>query len=214
MADQQPARPGRRRGRRDRAHRVYAAGDASLHFEPGLGTYRRTEHWEAAARQGANAAARCSASPFPPPPTPSVSSDQHGIPIQYLGDAHGADGLRIDGDPNGRDFTATFTRHGRPIAALLLGCPHAAAAMRRRLQHSNPAPTRKDRSMTLIPHIDELACAAHGDCALAAPGIFTIEDIAIVTGEGSDDKVLAAARACPAGAITVTDSATGEAVYP
>jgi ferredoxin len=68
--------------------------------------------------------------------------------------------------------------------------------------------------MTPIPRVDELACAAHGDCALVAPGVFTIEDLAIVTGEGSDEAIAAAARACPAGAITVTDSETGEAVYP
>ena len=68
--------------------------------------------------------------------------------------------------------------------------------------------------MTLIPHIDEFACAAHGDCALAAPGVFTVEDIAIVTGTGSDDQILQAARSSPAGAITVTDRRTGEHVYP
>jgi ferredoxin len=68
--------------------------------------------------------------------------------------------------------------------------------------------------MTLIPHVDEFACAAHGDCALAAPAVFTVEDIASVTGEGTDEATLAAARACPAGAITVTDKATGEEVYP
>ena len=37
--------------------------------------------------------------------------------------------------------------------------------------------------MTLTAHVDEFACAAHGDCALVAPGVFTIEDIAVVTGE-------------------------------
>ena len=68
--------------------------------------------------------------------------------------------------------------------------------------------------MTLSPHIDELACAAHGDCALVAPGVFTIDDIAIVTGRGGDEAIMAAARACPAGAITVTDDDTGEQVYP
>jgi ferredoxin len=68
--------------------------------------------------------------------------------------------------------------------------------------------------MTFIPHVDEFSCAAHGDCALVAPGVFTIEDIAIVTGEGSDEAILAAARACPAGAIAVTDKDTGEQVYP
>jgi len=68
--------------------------------------------------------------------------------------------------------------------------------------------------MTLIPHIDELACAAHGDCALTAPEVFTIEDIAVVTGQGSDEAILEAAQGCPAGAITVTDEQTGEQVYP
>ena len=56
--------------------------------------------------------------------------------------------------------------------------------------------------MTLIPHVDEFACAAHGDCALAAPGEFTVEDNAIVTGEGTDEATLAA------------DKGTGEEVYP
>jgi ferredoxin len=68
--------------------------------------------------------------------------------------------------------------------------------------------------MTLIPAVDEFACAAHGDCALAAPDVFTVEDIAVVTGNGTDDAILAAARACPAGAITVTDAETGRHVNP
>ena len=54
-----------------------------------------------------------------------------------------------------------------------------------RAQHKS---TRKRRSMSLIPHVDEFACAAHGDCALAAPGVFTVDDIAVVTGAGSDDE--------------------------
>jgi ferredoxin len=68
--------------------------------------------------------------------------------------------------------------------------------------------------MTLIPYIDELACAAHGDCALAAPEVFTIEDIAVVTGRGGDNAILKAAQACQAGAIIVTDEQTGEQIYP
>ena len=51
--------------------------------------------------------------------------------------------------------------------------------------------------MTLMPNIHELACAAHGDCALAAPEVFTIEDIAVVTGKASDEAILKAAQACP-----------------
>jgi ferredoxin len=68
--------------------------------------------------------------------------------------------------------------------------------------------------MTLTPRIDEVACLAHGDCALVAPEVFRVDDIAVVVGRGSDEAVLEAARACPAGAITVTDAETGEQVYP
>ena len=68
--------------------------------------------------------------------------------------------------------------------------------------------------MTLIPQIDEYACAAHGDCALVAPDVFAVEDIAVVVGTGPDDAVLEAARACPAAAIAVIDQKTGEHVYP
>lgn len=68
--------------------------------------------------------------------------------------------------------------------------------------------------MTLIPHIDDLACAGHGDCAIEAPTAFAIEDIAVVIGTADDAALLAAARACPASAITLTDAATGEQVFP
>ena len=68
--------------------------------------------------------------------------------------------------------------------------------------------------MTLIPQIDEFACAAHGDCALAAPNTFSVDDIAVVIGPGTDEEILTAARAFPAGAIVVIDRDTREQVYP
>ena len=112
---------------------VYAAGDASRPFDPRQGVHVRTEHWEGAARQGAAAARAMLGHPVPPAPPPSFWSDQHGIRIQYLGHARGADRVAIDGDPPARDFTATFSRHGRPVGALLVGRPHALAEVRRRL---------------------------------------------------------------------------------
>jgi ferredoxin len=68
--------------------------------------------------------------------------------------------------------------------------------------------------MTLIPSIDESACAAHGDCAIVAPDVFRIDDVAVVTGTAPDDLILEAAQACPSVAIIVTDGASGEQVYP
>ena len=42
--------------------------------------------------------------------------------------------------------------------------------------------------------------------------MFEVDDIAVVIGSGSREQLVAAARACPAGAITVIDDETGEAV--
>lgn len=66
--------------------------------------------------------------------------------------------------------------------------------------------------MTLLPRIDELACCAHGDCAAIAPDVFTVEEIAVVTGSGPDELLIEAARACPAMAIELRDAATGDPV--
>jgi NADPH-dependent 2,4-dienoyl-CoA reductase/sulfur reductase-like enzyme len=121
---------------------VFAAGDASKHLDARRGLHTRTEHWEAAARQGAAAARAMLGLDVPPPPVPSFWSDQHGVRIQYVGSAHGADGLQVDGDLTARDFTATFTHRGRPIAALLVGRPHALAGTRRAIEQATPLPER------------------------------------------------------------------------
>jgi hypothetical protein len=39
--------------------------------------------------------------------------------------------VRIDGDPEARDFTAIYTRGDRPVAAVLVGRPHALPDVRR-----------------------------------------------------------------------------------
>ena len=66
--------------------------------------------------------------------------------------------------------------------------------------------------MTLIPEIDTFACVAHGDCAVAAPQAFRVDDVAVVTGTAPDDVLIEAARACPAGAIVLYDADSGEEV--
>ena len=68
--------------------------------------------------------------------------------------------------------------------------------------------------MSYIPKIDKAACSAQGDCADIAPGVFSVGETAEVIGEGPDDLILEAATACPALAIEVVDSETGETVYP
>jgi ferredoxin len=68
--------------------------------------------------------------------------------------------------------------------------------------------------MTIIARIDEYSCSAHGDCVDVAPEAFALEDTAVVIGTASDERLLAAAQACPAVAISLVDDATGQQVFP
>jgi ferredoxin len=47
-----------------------------------------------------------------------------------------------------------------------------------------------------------------------APQVFSLEETAVVIGDGPVDLILEAAEACPALAISVIDSETGETVFP
>lgn len=68
--------------------------------------------------------------------------------------------------------------------------------------------------MTIIARIDEYACAAHGDCVELTPEAFGLEDVAVVVGSASFERLLAAAQACPSVAISLVDDATGEQLFP
>lgn len=68
--------------------------------------------------------------------------------------------------------------------------------------------------MSYLPIIDPNACSAHGDCVDIAPDVFRLDETAVVVGEGPDGLILEAAEACPALAISVRDTATGETVFP
>jgi ferredoxin len=68
--------------------------------------------------------------------------------------------------------------------------------------------------MSYVARIDRNACSAHGDCVDIAPEVFELEETAVVIGDGPDELILEAAEACPALAISVIDSETGETVYP
>ncbi|MEV0182269.1 ferredoxin [Streptomyces sp. NPDC050625] len=63
--------------------------------------------------------------------------------------------------------------------------------------------------------IDRDVCIGAGQCALAAPNVFTQDDDGysmLVPGKedgAGDPMVRDAARACPVGAIKVTEAATG-----
>jgi NADPH-dependent 2,4-dienoyl-CoA reductase/sulfur reductase-like enzyme len=122
---------------------VFAAGDASVPFDPRFGAHARTEHWDAAAWQGA-ATARAMLGEYPgTPPLPSFWSDQYGLRIQYVGHAHHADAVALEGDPAERDFEAIFTRGGVPIAGLAVGRPRSIPALKKRIERGHfPAQDR------------------------------------------------------------------------
>ncbi len=122
---------------------VYAAGDAARPWEPLLESHVRSEHWEAAAAQGGAVADAILGREPGPRGASSFWSDQYGVRVQYLGHASLADSVSIDGDPAERDFTALFTRRGKPVAALMAGRPRALPEMRRLIAkgHSDELPS-------------------------------------------------------------------------
>jgi hypothetical protein len=81
------------------------------------------------------------------PSTPSSFwSDQYGLRIQYVGSAHGADEMRIEGSTAERDFSAVFSCAGSPVGALLVGRPDALPRFRRLIESGDSQPRSFARS--------------------------------------------------------------------
>jgi NADPH-dependent 2,4-dienoyl-CoA reductase/sulfur reductase-like enzyme len=127
---------------------VFAAGDASVPFDPRFGSHARTEHWDAASWQGA-AVAQAMLGEYPgTPPLPSFWSDQYGLRIQYVGHAHRADAVVVEGDSEDRDFEAVFTRSGVPVAGLTVERPRSIPALKKRIENGHwPAKTREEAAV-------------------------------------------------------------------
>ena len=120
---------------------VYAAGDVAAFPDPFLGRHALSGHWEASGRQGTAVAHAIAGAPVPPPALSSFWSDQYGLRINYLGHAPAADAVSFQGDPAAREFVATYTRAGRPVAALSVGRPQALGELRELLAYmTEPAP--------------------------------------------------------------------------
>ena len=116
---------------------VFAAGDVAAPFDPRLGVHSRTEHWDAAAWQGA-AAADSMLGRYPGlPPLPSFWSDQYGIRVHYIGHAGHSDGVFVEGDESSRDFVAVFTSNAAPVAALAVGRPRAVPKLRKLIEQTH-----------------------------------------------------------------------------
>jgi NADPH-dependent 2,4-dienoyl-CoA reductase/sulfur reductase-like enzyme len=116
---------------------VYAAGDAAALYDPALGRHVAGSHWEAAGRQGSRAAKAMLGLDPGAVAVSSFWSDLYGTRVQYLGHAPLADAISFDGDLGERDFTATFTSAGRPVAVLLAGRPQMLPQARSLLTATN-----------------------------------------------------------------------------
>jgi hypothetical protein len=65
--------------------------------------------------------------------------------IRYVGHAHHSDAVVVEGDPDERDFEATFTRGGVAVAGLTVARPRAIPALKKQIEQGHfPA---KDRAM-------------------------------------------------------------------
>ena len=110
---------------------VFAAGDAAATFDDRVGRHVPGSHWEAAGRQAVRAARVMLGLEPGNVELSSFWTDQYGIRIQYLGNAQLADAVTIDGEPDDRNFTATFTNRAKPVAALLVDRTRSLPAMRK-----------------------------------------------------------------------------------
>ncbi len=99
---------------------IYAAGDVTNWYHPGLGHRLRVEHWDNALNQGAAAAKSMLAVPEPYSPTLYFWSDQYDLNIQYLGHATEWDKIAVRGDPAEEKFTAFYLKDGSIHGALVV----------------------------------------------------------------------------------------------
>jgi 3-phenylpropionate/trans-cinnamate dioxygenase ferredoxin reductase subunit len=115
---------------------VWAAGDVARAFDHRHGEHRRSEHWDAAARQGMAVARSITGDRPDPYPLPSFWSDQYGLRIQYFGHAESADDATVEGKPGDRDFCVVYTRDGRPVGAFVVDGPRAFARLRKEIERT------------------------------------------------------------------------------
>jgi NADPH-dependent 2,4-dienoyl-CoA reductase/sulfur reductase-like enzyme len=123
---------------RTACRQIFAVGDAASILDRRSGRYVAGSHWEAAARQGARAARMMLGLDPGPALVSSFWTDQYGIRIQCLGEPRSADTIEFDGDPASRSFTATFSRAGRTVAALLVNRQRSLPEMRELIQKGAP----------------------------------------------------------------------------
>ncbi len=107
---------------------VFAAGDVARRPDPVLGGRTRVEHWANAQDHGAAAARAMLGVREPFGPVPWYWTHQYGTTLQVCGHPPAADGMEVEGDLGGPEFTARLHRQGRLTAVV---CRNRPADFRR-----------------------------------------------------------------------------------
>ena len=117
--------------------RVVAVGDVANHHNPFTGGRLRVEHWTNAIEQAATAARTLLTGVSAPGPAkpPYFWSDQYDVRIQFAGHTEpGDEAVVVDGDPDGRSFTAIYRRGAADVAVFAMNQPRQFTRLRRTLQ--------------------------------------------------------------------------------
>ena len=81
------------------------------------------------------------------PPLPSFWSDQYGLRIQYVGHAHHADAVLVEGDPASATSRPSSLAAASPVAGLAVGRPRAIPTLKKRIEHGHfPANDRAEEA--------------------------------------------------------------------
>jgi 3-phenylpropionate/trans-cinnamate dioxygenase ferredoxin reductase subunit len=91
---------------------IHAAGDVANHYHPVFGRHIRTEHWQNAMRQGANAARNMLRQGVPYDDIPWFWSDQYDVNIQYAGHHTSYDELIVRGRIDTGTYVAFYINRG------------------------------------------------------------------------------------------------------
>ena len=122
---------------------IVAAGDVARWSHRAYGPSIRIEHWTNAAEQ-AEAAARTLMHGDQAPeytPTPYFWSDQHGVKIQFVGEARPGDEVAmIEGSVDEDRFVAAYGRDGRLVAALGMRRPARVMGLQKLIAEGAPFP--------------------------------------------------------------------------
>ncbi len=122
---------------------VVAAGDVARWAHPAYGRHIRVEHWTNATEAG-EAAGRSlllgdKADPYAP--TPYFWSDQHGIKLQFVGEAAAGDQTAlVEGAWDDDRLVVAYGRQGRLVGALGLRRPARIMALQRMIAEGAPFP--------------------------------------------------------------------------